>query len=327
MWLRIRMYLLILIMFAILYGVIVGIGTWMGLGSALFYLIAALIVIGLQYLISPWIVGLTMRIRWVTSEQEPRLHAIVGDLANKAGLPMPKVGISEINIPNAFAFGRSQRDGRVCVTRGILNLLNEDELKAVLGHEMSHVKHRDMAIMTLLSVIPMILYWVAWTTMWGGMLGGNNRDNKNNGGSYAILIGILAFVLYFICNLLVLYGSRIREYYADKGSVQLGNQPHQLASALYKLAAGDARYKNQPEMKRAEAVKAFFVNDPSQAWNEVREISQIDEDHDGKISQDDLMMLRQKHIKVGFGSKILELFMTHPNMLKRISTLATYYAS
>lgn len=328
MWLKFRMYLLMLVMFAILYGVIVVIGTLMGVGSALFYLIAALIVVGLQYLISPAIVGLTMRIKWVTANEEPRLHAIVADLADKAGLPKPKVGISAINIPNAFAFGRSQRDGRVCVTRGILNLLNEDELRAVLGHEMSHVRHRDMAIMTLLSVIPMILYWVAWSTMWGGMFGGgSSRNSRNGGGNFTVLIGIAAFLLYFISNLLVLYGSRIREYYADKGSVQLGNEPHQLASALYKLAAGDARYKGHPEMKRAHSVKAFFVNDPSQAWNEVREISQIDENRDGKISQDDLMSLRQKKVKVRFGGKIKELFMTHPNMLKRIYTLSTYYAS
>src|SRR5512136_1910480 len=165
MWLRFRMYILMFLMFAILYGVIVGIGGLMGVGNALFYLVAAVVVVGLQYLISPVIVGLTMRIRWVTEAEEPKLHAMVAHLAVRAGLPKPKVGISELSMPNAFAFGRSQRDGRVGVTRGILNLLSEDELKAVLAHEMSHVKHRDMAIMTVLSVIPMILYWLAYTTM------------------------------------------------------------------------------------------------------------------------------------------------------------------
>ncbi len=319
------MYLLMLVMFAILYGVIVGIGTWMGAGSALFYLIAGLIVVGLQYLISPAIVGLTMRIRWVNATEEPKLHAIVSELAKKAGLPMPKVGISELSMPNAFAFGRSQRDGRVCVTRGILNLLDDDELRAVLGHEMAHIKHRDMAIMTLLSVIPMILYWVAWSTMWGGMLGGSRNNKDNGGGNISVIIGIVAFLLYFITNLLVLYGSRIREYSADKGSVDMGSQPHQLASALYKLVAGNAHLKNQPEMKRVAAMKAFFLNDPAQAWNEVREVSQIDENRDGKISQDELMMLRQRRIKIGAGGKIGELFMTHPNTLKRIQNLSNYY--
>jgi heat shock protein HtpX len=323
MWLQTRMYILTAVMFAILYGVIVGIGAYMGKGSAIIYLIMGLVIIGFQYLISPAIVGWSMRIRWVTASEEPELHQMVSELSQKAGLPMPKIGISEIAMPNAFAFGRSQRDSRVCVTRGILSILSPDELKAVLGHEMSHIKHRDMAIITLLSVIPMILYWVAWTTMWGGALGGN-RDSKDSGGGWAALIGIAAFLLYFITNLLVLYGSRIREYYADKGSVDLGNQPHQLATALYKLVASDSRYRGTKELKRAESMKAFFLNDPSQAWNEVREISQFDENRDGKISYDELMSLRQKQVRLGFGQKLVEVFMTHPNTLKRIQVLASY---
>ncbi|MDD5702298.1 MAG: M48 family metalloprotease, partial [Dehalococcoidales bacterium] len=128
----------------------------------------------------------------------------------------------------------------------------------------------------------------------------------------------------FITNLLVLYGSRIREYYADKGSVEMGNQPHQLASALYKLIAGDARFKGRPEMKRVEGMKAFFLNNPSHAWNEVREIAHIDDNRDGKISQDELMSLRQKKVKLGLGDKMMEVFTTHPNTLKRIQTLSSY---
>ena len=190
---------------------------------------------------------------------------------------------------------------------------------------MSHVKHRDMAIITLLSAIPMMLYWVAWTTMWGGF--GGNSNSKNGGGNITVLVGILAFLLYFITNLLVLYGSRIREYYADKGSVELGNQPHQLATALYKLVAGSARTNNKAELKRVGAMKAFFLNDPSQAWNEVRQVSQIDENRDGVISQEELLSLRQKTVRVGLGGKLAELFMTHPNTLKRIQTLSTYYGS
>jgi heat shock protein HtpX len=263
-----------------------------------------------------------MRIRWVNQNEEPELHRMVAELAEQAGLPKPKVGISEIAIPNAFAFGRTQSDGRICVTRGLLSILNRDELRAVLGHEMSHIKHRDMAIITLLSAIPMILYWVAWSTMWGGMFGGR-RDN-NGGGNYTVLIGISAFLLYFITNLLVLYGSRIREYYADKGSIQLGNMPHHLASALYKLVYSDARFKGRQELKRVEGMRAFFLNDPSQAWNEVRDLLQIDVNRDGKISQDELMDLRQKTIKLGTGDKMKELFTTHPNTLKRIHVLSAY---
>jgi heat shock protein HtpX len=243
---------------------------------------------------------------------------MVAELAKAAYLPKPKVGISQLAIPNAFAFGRTRRDGRVCVTRGILKLLSRDELRAVLGHEISHIKHRDMIIITLLSAIPLMLYWLAWGMMWGGIFGG-----RRQGGGYAALIGLGAFLLYFITNLLVLYGSRIREYYADLGSVRLGNTPHDLATALYKLVYGNARSRNSQELKRVEGVKAFFVNDPSRAWYEIRELSQIDKDMSGTINYDELMALRQKEVKLGTSHKLMELFTTHPNMLKRIKHLST----
>jgi heat shock protein HtpX len=316
MWLQARMYLLAALLFGILYGVIVGIGTWIGIGGAIPYLILAFVFLALQYLIGPSIIAWTMRVKWVSEKEAPELHQMVAELAQSANLPKPKVGISELSIPNAFASGRTQRDGRVCVTRGILNMLNRDELKAVLGHELSHIKHRDMAIITLLSAIPLILYWLAWSLMWGGV--GGRRDR-----GYGALIGLGAFLLYFITNLLVLYGSRIREYYADLGSVQLGNQPHQLATALYKLVYSNARAKNKEELKRVEGVRAFFLNDPARAWREVREISQIDRDMSGTISYDDLMDLRQKEVRLGISAKLLELFTTHPNMLKRIKHLST----
>ena len=318
MWLQTRMFLLVAVMFGILYGVIVGIGTWIGAGSAISYIILAFVFLGIQYLIGPAMVGWTMRVKWVSEKEMPELHRMVAELAEAAHIPKPKVGISQLNIPNAFAFGRTRGDGRVCVTRGILNLLSRDELKAVLGHEISHIKHRDMAIITLLSAIPLIMYWLAWSMMFRGSYGGN----RQGGGGYAALIGFGAFILYFITNLLVLYGSRIREYYADLGSVSLGNMPHHLATALYKLAYGNARSRNSEELKRVEGVKAFFVNDPSRAWYEIKELSQIDRDMSGTIDYDELMELRQKEVRLGTGDKLMELFTTHPNMLKRIKHLS-----
>ena len=319
MWLQTRMYLLIALMFGILYGVIVGVGTWMGQGSAILYLVLAIVIIVIQYLVSPAIVKATMRVKYVTEKEEPELHRMVGALATAANLKKPKVGISELNIPNAFAFGRTQGDGRVCVTRGILRLLSKEELRAVLGHEIAHIQHRDMAIITALSAIPLMLYWLAWTTMWSSMLGG-----RRQGGQYTVLIGIGAFLLYFITNLLVLYGSRIREYYADQGSVALGNSPHHMATALYKLAYGNARLKkDNPEFKRVEGVKAFFVNDPSRSWYEIKELAQVDRDMSGTIDYNELAALRQKEVKLSSGEKMMEMFTTHPNMLKRIKHLSS----
>jgi len=318
MWLQTRMFLLVAVLFGILYGVITGIGTRMGAGGVIPYIIIAFALLGIQYLIGPAIVSRSMKIRWVSEKQAPELHRMVAGLAESAHLPKPRVGISQLAIPNAFAFGRTRRDGRICVTQGILNILSEDELKAVLGHEMSHIKHRDMVIITLISVIPLIMYWIALSMMWGGALGG-----RRQGGSYAALIGIGAFFLYFITNLLVLYGSRIREYYADQGSVRLGNKPHHLATALYKLVHGNARFRGKEELKRVEGVRAFFLNDPARAWNEIRELSQVDRDMSGTIDYDELMELRQKEVRLGTTDKLMELFTTHPNMLKRIKHLST----
>jgi heat shock protein HtpX len=317
MWLQTRMFILVALLFGILYAVMVTLGSLMGIGNAIVYLVMAFVVLGLQYLFSPALVGWTMRVKWVSEDEDPQLHRMVAELAKEANLPKPKVGISQINIPNAFAYGRSQHDGRICVTRGILNLLDQDELRAVLGHEMSHIKHRDMAIITLLSAIPMIMYWLAWSMMWGGT--GNDRKN----GSAIVILGIMAFVLYFITNLLVLYGSRIREYYADAGSVKLGNRPDRLASALYKLVYGNARFQGSPEIKQTESARAFFVNDPARSWYELKELAQIDRDMSGTISYDELADLRQKQVRLGFGDKIAEMFTTHPNMLKRIKQLSS----
>jgi heat shock protein HtpX len=179
-----------------------------------------------------------------------------------------------------------------------------------------------MMIITLLSVIPLILYWIAWSFMWGGMLGGRRRQ----GAGYTVLIGLGAMLLYFLTNLLVLYGSRIREYYADEGSVKIGSRPHHLASALYKLVYSSARARKDPgvqqEMKMVEGVKAFFLNDVSRAMNEVRELKEVDTDLSGTIDQSELMELRAKKVRTGFADKMMELFTTHPNMLKRIKRLS-----
>jgi heat shock protein HtpX len=140
-----------------------------------------------------------------------------------------------------------------------------------------------------------------------------------------MLIGVGAFLLYYITNLLVLYGSRIREYYADMGSAQLGNPPHQLATALYKLSQANTRPKKE-ELKQTAGARAFFVTDPTRSLMEVRQLSEIDRRHAGVISYDDLMDLRQKTVHVSFGEKLMEVFMTHPNMVKRVKHLSTLIA-
>ena len=120
---------------------------------------------------------------------------MVEELSKAADIPMPKIGISETNVPNAFAYGRSKHSGRICVTRGILGVVNRDELKAVLGHEIGHLKHNDMAITTLVSAIPMICYYVALSTLF-------SHDSQNGG---TAILGLIAMACYALGQLIVLF--------------------------------------------------------------------------------------------------------------------------
>ncbi len=318
MWyLRLRMYLLLIVMFAIVYAVVTMIGASMGVSNFNIYLVITLAMMFIQYMLGPKMVEWSMRVRYVDRNQEVRLHQIVEELAMRAKIPKPRIGIAEIPLPNAFAFGRGLSDGRICVTRGIVNLLSEEELRAVLGHEMSHLKNRDVLTITLLSVIPMVLYRIFWHFTFYG-----NRGRRE-GGANTVMIGLVAFLFYFITNLLVLYASRIREYFADRGSMELGNRPSALASALYKLVYGAAR-TDRDALRDVEGLRAFFVNDPSQALKEIKDLRSLDIDKSGTIDPHELDLLLNKRVNVSFGDKLMEILSTHPNMLKRIKHLSEY---
>jgi len=320
MWsLQLRMWLLVTLLFGIIYAlVVVGGSSFLQVTDFSFYLIISLVMMLIQYLLGPKTVEWSMRVKYIKREENPRLFQMVESLSMRANIPMPRIGIAQIEIPNAFAFGRSIRDGRVCVTSGIVNLLDEEELKAVLGHELSHLKNRDVLTITLLSVIPMVMYRIAWQFLFYGR-------RRNERGGNTMLIGLVAFLFYFVTNLLVLYASRIREYFADRGSVLLGNQPKALASSLFKLAYGSARLKPE-SLKEAEGLKAFFINDPSKARKEFLELSQLDLDKSGSLDSSELELLRKSNIRLNLGDKMMELLSTHPNMLKRIKRLSEYRA-
>ncbi len=315
--LQTRMTLLIAAMFAVVYAVVVLIGTAIGIDDFNVYLLISIGIMWFQYMIGPKIVEWSMQVQYIKPEDNPKLFAMVEDLAKRAHIPVPRICMAPTPVPNAFAFGRSVNDGRVCICEGILNLLSDEELKAVLGHELTHLKNRDVITITLLSVVPMVLYRLAWQFLWFG-------DRRDRNGSSSFSLAFIAFLFYFVTNLLVLYGSRIREYYADKGSVELGNKPSALASALYKLVYGCARKSGDEEMKEVEGIKAFFLNDPSQSLHDIRELSQLDLDHSGTIDSEELASLKTKEIHLNNSDKMMELLSTHPNMLKRIKQLSQY---
>ena len=309
--LRLRMLLTSVLMFSIIYFFVHLVGLYLGITSWRIYAGISLVIIFLQYWFGPSLVKRSMNVRPLSEAEAPHIHKMVAELAQAAGVPKPEIGLSEVNIPNAFAYGRTSRSGHIAITRPILGLLDYDELRAVLGHEMGHIKHNDMAVTAAVSVIPMICYYIALSFMFSG-------DNDNGG---TIIIGILGYVFYLIGQLLVLFISRTREYYADEASVEYGNRPAALVSALYKLSYGAAKCDKET-ISELNTNRAFFATDINNAQHDINDFQQVDFDGDGKISDDELRRLANSEVKISKTKGIMELFSTHPDSLKRVKRLA-----
>lgn len=183
------------------------------------------------------------RVHLITESEDPRLYNIVKSVAQKAGLPMPEVGISEFDMPNAFATGRNPKDAAVVATRGLLNLLNDEELEGVIGHEMSHVKNRDILVMSVASTLVSVLTYASRMVFYSMLFGGGDRRDENNGAMLAI--GLVCCIFVPIAALLLqLAVSRSREYLADETGARITGKPLQLANALMRLEGGCARPNN-----------------------------------------------------------------------------------
>nr|QNO53122.1 protease HtpX [Methanosarcinales archaeon ANME-1 ERB6] len=322
-WLGIRMGLCVLLLFAVIYALLIVIASRLGgtgSGMMIIYALLAFVVVAIQFFIGPKIVERSMRVRYVSEQEQPELHRMVTELAMKAGIPKPRVGISEISIPNAFAFGTSKKKARVCVTRRLMEMLKRDELEAVIGHELSHIKHRDMVVITALSVIPMICYFIYISFFWSGIFGGGR---SREGGVSMMAIALIAFVVYFISNLIVLYASRVREYYADAGSAELTGKPHELASALYKMIYGSAGAKQEKVKKEMGSMRAFFAADPVTARRDLKDLRAADLNKDGKIDEYELRAFAER-AKATRADRIMEIFSTHPTPVSRVKKLGEY---
>jgi heat shock protein HtpX len=232
------------ILMALLTILLVWIGSLVGgrSGAVYFLIFAAVMNFGV-YWFSDRIVLKMYRAQAVTEAEQPTLHRIVRELALRSNMPMPKVYIIPQDAPNAFATGRNPQHAAVAVTTGIMKLLNEEELKGVLGHELSHIRHRDILIGTIAATIAGAISMIATMARWGAMFGGDDRE----GGGMVQLVAVLVLTtLASVAALLIqLAISRSREYHADEGGAQLAGNPLYLAGALAKLDAGTKRIPMQ----------------------------------------------------------------------------------
>ena len=192
----------------------------------------------------------------------PALYGIVEQLAQRAGLPMPRVYIVEADQPNAFATGRNPQNAAVCATTGLLRLMSHEEIAGVLGHELAHVKNRDTLTMTITATIAGAIGMLANMAMWSSMFGGYGRDDDNRGGGMGAIGAILVMLLAPLAAMLVQMAiSRTREYEADRMGAQFSGHPLWLASALGKLNEGVQRIEN-PEAQAHPATAHLFIMNP-----------------------------------------------------------------
>lgn len=204
-----------------------------------------------QFWFSDRIVAFSMGAREVTPEQAPELHGAVDRLCALANLPKPRVAIAHSDVPNAFATGRSQKKALVCATTGLLRRLEPEELEGVLAHELSHVAHRDVAVMTIASFLGVLAGMLTRMALWTGL----TRDSRNN--VLFLIIPLVSAVVYVISFLLTMLLSRYRELSADRAGALLTGRPSALASALTKISGQMARIPTR-DLRRAEPFNAFY---------------------------------------------------------------------
>ena len=245
----------------------------------------------LQWYFSDKIVLWSSGAKIVTREQFPKLHDIIERIVARNNLPKPKIAVINTNMPNAFATGKGPKSSVVAVTTGIIDLLDIEELEGVLAHELTHIRNRDVLVLTLASVFSTVAWYLMQFGFYGGMgygYGGGRDRNNNGGGMILVIIG--AMLTWIISFLIIRAISRYREFAADRGSAQLTGKPVKLANALTKIS-GTMKQVPTKDLRRVEGLNAFFI------------------------------------IPAVTGSTIGNLFSTHPPVEKRIEKLMEMEAS
>jgi heat shock protein HtpX len=240
------------IILGILYVLFLSVLHYLGIGYIPLVIIASAMILA-QWYFSDKIVLWTSGAKIVSKDDYPKLHEIIERLASKNGIPKPKVAVVNTQVPNAFATGKSPKSSLVAVTSGILNLLDDDELEAVIGHELTHIRSRDILVLTLASVFST----VAWYLAQFGFFGGIQSRNRDSAGTTVIVI-VVAVVTWIVSFLIIRAISRYREYAADRGGAAMTGNPDKLADALLKISG---KMNNIPtkEIESVQKLNAFFI--------------------------------------------------------------------
>lgn len=276
----------------LLYIVFLSVLAYIGLGF-LPITVIALIMIMAQWYFSDKIVMWSAGAKVVTREQFPELHNLVERIVARNNLPKPKIAVINSRMPNAFATGKGPKSSVVAVTTGLMDTLNTEELEGVIAHELTHIRNRDVLVLTLASLFSTVAWYLMQFGFYGGLYGGGmgyggNRNN-NSGGAMIIVIAV-ALLTWVVSFLIIRAISRYREFAADRGSAQMTGKPVELANALMKISG---TMKNVPtrDLRQEEGLNAFFI------------------------------------VPALSGSTIGNLFSTHPPIQKRVQKLMEMEAS
>lgn len=225
---------------------------YFGIGFIPIVIMVSLMILA-QWYFSDKIVMWTSGAKVVNREQFPKLYGMVEKVALSNGLPMPKVAVMNTAVPNAFATGKSQQSSVVAVTTGIMDTLDDEELEGVIAHELAHIKHRDVLVLTLASLFSTVAFFLMRYALFGSMYG---RGRDSGGGM--ILILVVAGITWFVSFLIIRAISRYREFAADRGGAQMTGKPENLARALLKIS-GTMKRLPERQLQKVESMNAFFI--------------------------------------------------------------------
>jgi heat shock protein HtpX len=248
------------IILTLLYLVFLGVLVYLGVGFIPITIVASVLIIA-QWYFSDKIVLWSSGAKVVTREQFPELHELVERIVARNSLPKPKIAVINSAIPNAFATGKSQRSSVVAVTTGLMDILNSEELEGVIGHELTHIRNRDVLVITLASLFSTVAFYLMQFGFYGGLYGGGmggGRDRGGGGGGAILIMLAVAAVTWLVSFLVIRAISRYREFAADRGSAQMTGKPVQLANALMKISGTMQRVPNR-DLRQVEGLNAFFI--------------------------------------------------------------------